>query len=290
MNRLFVNNLTVIDFSFLDPIRGIVGESWIVDVELEGELDEQGMVFDFGHVKKQLKNLIDDEVDHKLAIPAQLEGVLIERSENRIDVGYQNSTGEKWLHRSPASAVLLIEEKEITPESVSTFLIDLFDQVLPDNVDGVSITIRPEEINGAYYHYSHGLKKHLGNCQRIAHGHRSRIEIYLNQQRQKVLETEWATKLQDSYVATLEDLSGQNEQTEISLGRQTGQNITFNYVAQQGQFELTLPARQVYIIDTDSTVEWIACHIAENLQETFPNDDIQVRAYEGVGKGSIAER
>ena len=54
MAALFVDQLTVIDFAYFDPKRGIVGESWIVDIILDGDLDDQGMIFDFGDVKKQI--------------------------------------------------------------------------------------------------------------------------------------------------------------------------------------------------------------------------------------------
>ncbi len=52
---LFVEGLTVIDCSFLHPDRGLVGESWSVNVSLHGDLDEEGVVFDFSHAKRQLK-------------------------------------------------------------------------------------------------------------------------------------------------------------------------------------------------------------------------------------------
>ena len=67
--QLFVNDLTVMDFSYLCPERGMVGESWIVDVELDGDLNEESMIQDFAIVKKQLKSFIDQYVDHKLLIP-----------------------------------------------------------------------------------------------------------------------------------------------------------------------------------------------------------------------------
>ena len=69
MISLFVDNLTNLDFSFLDPQRGLVGETLIVDAELTGELDDQGMVFDFGHIKRQLRSAIEALVDHKLVVP-----------------------------------------------------------------------------------------------------------------------------------------------------------------------------------------------------------------------------
>ncbi|MCY4178076.1 MAG: 6-carboxytetrahydropterin synthase, partial [Endozoicomonadaceae bacterium] len=66
MNTLFVKKLTSVDFSFLCPERGLVGETWLVDVFLHGKLNQEGMVFDFGNVKKQMKSLIDGFADHKL--------------------------------------------------------------------------------------------------------------------------------------------------------------------------------------------------------------------------------
>ena len=103
------------------------------------------------------------------------------------------------FHRSPSDAVLLIDNEAVTPEAVSGYLVDQFEKVLPKNVDGVSVALRTEIIPSAYYHYSHGLKKHRGNCQRIAHGHRSKIEIFVNNQRDEQLEKEWATRLEDIY-------------------------------------------------------------------------------------------
>jgi adenine-specific DNA glycosylase len=44
------------------------------------------------------------------------------------------------------------------------------------------------------------------------------------------------------------------------------------------------------MLDTDTTVELIAAHIADTLKSEFPEDEIRVKAYEGVGKGAIAKR
>ncbi|MDO6806920.1 6-carboxytetrahydropterin synthase, partial [Wenyingzhuangia sp. 1_MG-2023] len=71
-----------------------------------------------------------------------------------------------------------------------------------------------ERIDSAFYHYSHGLKKHNGNCQRIAHGHRSRIEIFCNGERSDELEQQWAQRWRDIYIGTSADLVANQEEGE----------------------------------------------------------------------------
>ena len=128
------------------------------------------------------------------------------------------------------------------------------------------------------------MKKHLGNCQRIAHGHRSPIRIDRNGHRAYDLEERWAKLWQDIYVGTEEDVARR------FVGEDGIGYITFEYEANQGEFALTLPEHRVYMLETDTTVELIAAHIADKLKAEFSGEEIQVKAYEGVGKGAIAIR
>ena len=70
MATLFVEQLANLDFALLDPERGLVGETYLMDLELSGELDAQGMVLDFGRVKREVRAAAEALVDHKLLIPA----------------------------------------------------------------------------------------------------------------------------------------------------------------------------------------------------------------------------
>lgn len=283
MNHLFVDNLTVIDFAYLDASRGLVGESWIVDVVLGGELDDQGMVFDFSNVKRTIKRVIDERVDHRLVIPRAYSG--LEWNEDEPDCLVWHLTDRTHiLHRSPDEAVVWLSSERVVPSAVARLLEQELRAVLPANVTDVEITLREDVIEGAYYHYVHGLKKHLGNCQRIAHGHRSPIRIDRNGHRDRDLENRWAKLWQDIYVGSEEDV------TQRWVAENGTAYVTFEYEANQGEFALTLPESRVYMLDSDTTVELIAAHIAGQLKTEFPEDVIRVKAYEGVGKGAIASR
>ncbi|MDE1462848.1 6-pyruvoyl trahydropterin synthase family protein [Spartinivicinus poritis] len=282
MPALFVKQLTVIDFSYYCATRGLVGESWLVDVILDGQLNEEGMVFDFGQVKKTIKQTIDDFVDHKLLVPGTHPAINIAAEHGRMNVTLSTENRGKIICDAPSSAIITIDASEISPSTITPVIEQHLKQVLPDNVENITLKLYPEIINGSFYHYSHGLKKHKGCCQRIAHGHRSAINIYRNGEPDPLLEADYANQFRDIYIGTKEDITGEFIDNDMAY-------FKFAYTAQQGYFELVISQPHCYLIDSDSTVELIAQHIANTIKTAYPNDKITVNAFEGFKKGAIAE-
>ncbi|WP_425665820.1 6-pyruvoyl trahydropterin synthase family protein [Vibrio tubiashii] len=291
--NLFVRDLTVIDSSYICEQRGVVGDSWIVDVIMSGELNEMSMVLDFGRVKKQIKQLVDEFVDHRLLIPVQNAAIVYKPSKT----GYSTLDvlrGEKSIHLNcPNEAYCLIDAEAVTIESITKHVYQILRNNLPSNVTGLEITLRHENIAGAFYHYTHGLKKHDGNCQRIAHGHRSPIEIIVDGERENDKEVAFAKRWEDIYLGSKEDQVSVST-LNLSEGAKAisdESHYGFRYTAPQGEFELAIAKSETEILPTDTTVELLAGYIAGEVKPTVAEgQSLQVIAYEGVGKGAMAFR
>jgi 6-pyruvoyl-tetrahydropterin synthase len=276
MTRLFVEQLTVIDCAYLDAQRGLVGESWIVDIELDGDLDEQSMLLDFGEVKKRLKRALDGSADHTLVVPGRQPGLELERGSTRTSLRFPTPDGP-IEHHAPPQALTVLDAAQVDSASLAACLQPILAREVPPNVAEVRLSLRHERIEGPYYHYTHGLKKHAGYCQRIAHGHRSRIEVRVDGSRDGALEAAWAQRWRDIYLGTREDLASR------ANGR-----LRFAYTAAEGVFELELPEARCDLLEGDSTVERIAEHLAAQSAPQRPGRALEVRAYEGVMKGAVA--
>ncbi|MBG22040.1 MAG: hypothetical protein CMF22_01085 [Idiomarinaceae bacterium] len=290
--QLFVNDLTVIDFSYLCAERGIVGESWIVDIILDGSLNEQSMVLDFGKVKKQIKRIIDDAVDHKLAVPADHAYTRVTHTDDDSSywVDFLRPDGRSIHLFCPADAFAFIDAESVSMESVNAYLRAVIKRELPGNVAGLEVILREEAIPGAYYHYTHGLKKHDGNCQRIAHGHRSQLQVFIGSERATQVEQRWAKRWQDIYLGSQEDTCSVDDlsRSDAALAINDATHQSYRYIADQGLFELAVPHSENDLIASDSTVECIADYLAQTIarEEQAPGR-VKVMAYEGVGKGAI---
>jgi len=279
--QLFVDNLTNVDFSYLDDQRGLVGETWLASVLLDGGLDQTSMIWDFGVVKKVLRNWLDDQLDHRLLVPTKSERLTYSINNDRISLSWNFGNDNVLAMEAPLEAVALIDAEEINEQTASTWSIRQLSNYFPDNLEHIQLSFEAEEINAAYYHYSHGLKKHDGNCQRIAHGHRSRIQIWSDGARDRDLENNWADRWSDIYIGSEEDL--------VNISSDDKPSLHFAYDAPQGHFELTLPKSVCYLMPTDTTVECIAAHIAQVLHDEEPSRRITVKAFEGLNKGAIFE-
>jgi 6-pyruvoyl-tetrahydropterin synthase len=289
--QLFVNDLTVIDFSYCCQQRGIVGESWIVDVLLDGGLNEMSMVLDFAVVKKQIKAIIDDAVDHKLLLPMNNSNISVTDSAHHNDHEYVDVFSERanYFLQSPSCAFAKIMTDTISIEAVTEHLTTIILEQLPQNVQGLTLTLRPENISGDFYHYTHGLKLHDGNCQRIAHGHRSTINILQQGKRVPELEKQWCARWEDIYIASEADriVKGNIEISDFAHNNLTPDHHYFSYTAPQGRFDIAVDNKVLDVVDCDSTVELLADFIARQL--VVNNEiDVTVVAFEGVGKGAIA--
>lgn len=281
---LFVRDLTVIDFSYLSAKRGMLGESYITDVELHGELDETSMVFDFSKVKKTIKRAIDELIDHKLALPADCARLHTGFEQAQQCVRYTSERGVIQI-AAPSDAFVSVPGTVISEQTVAAFLEQQIKPLLPENVTKIVFNLRPEQATGFYYHYSHGLKKHDGNCQRIAHGHRSAIQIYTDGMLSPRLNKLWAERWQDIYLGTKEDLCTAEA---LNWLKAEESSYSFRYQSGQGNFELVIPQSHCELVDCDTTVECLAEYIATQLKSLEPAKNYKVVAYEGVGKGAIA--
>ena len=278
MPALFVRNLTVIDSARLDPETGLTGDSWIVDLRLDGQLDPGGMLVDFGELKTKLKREIDSALDHKLLVPLAAAGVAHASRGGVAEIALETTLG-RLRYRAPDEAVRTFAATDINGAALVRAIETIARAHLPARVSGVHAELRHEPAGPPLYRYTHGLKHHTGNCQRMGHGHRASVAINVDGVASPELQQTWCKHLDGCFIGT-----------RAHLVSSAGAAIyRFEYTAAQGRFELELPAARCYLIDGQSTVEHIAEHIAERVAHEHPGRHIRVTAFEGVGKGAIAE-
>lgn len=287
--ELFVNNLTVIDFSFLDVTRGLVGESLIVDVSLNGELDGQAMVMDFSKIKKVIKKFLDESVDHALVVPYAHPQVKYHLQGATAEVILRDESGDvECFVAGPSSSILPVKKMRIDKKTLEQWINKEVKKILPDNIDSVSVTLREEHIGGHFYHYAHGLKKHAGNCQRIAHGHRSAIRIFIEGERNPSWEMFWAERWRDCYLMSEGDVSDINKLSSNAQSIYNDRLIASSYTSSQGNFEILMRHGKVEILPHETTIERIAQYIKQEIHYLNPQlKDVSVYAYEGIEKGAF---
>lgn len=287
--KIFINDLTVLDFSFIDTEAGVVGNSLIVDMILEGDMNAESMVMDFSHAKKSIKNEIDKLADHVLIVPEKNNHVMVSHTGTTTEVATLDNDGKvRCFISGPQESFFLVRSDKISDRCLESSIERHLLACLPQGVKGITITLRPESIQGESYHYSHGLKKHRGNCQRIAHGHRSAIRILIDGERSHRWEQQWAKRWNNAYLLSREDIVSVSELSPRAVAYWHEGMICSSYRSFQGYFEIMLGCEAVDILPYDTTVESLALFIRQSIERQLPAAKVEVHAFEGVGKGAIA--
>jgi 6-pyruvoyl-tetrahydropterin synthase len=281
--KLFVRELTVLDYAFFDPQRGVLGGSLDVDVTFVGLLDHEGVVFDFSLAKKAVKKVIDDLCDHRLVLPNSLVRDL---GDGMIEVDTTYGRGNRLLYQCPEEGVCALDADAYSLPAMRVHLMKEVMRVMPENVDRVELDFRDEELGIApHYRYTHGLKQHYGNCQRLLHGHRNRVDVFIDGQREPSLEERVCEMWKDIHLAIPENLVG--EEHEVGRRQDHLDAVSLDYTSSQGRFSLTLPGKAVYVMPLETTVENISRHLRDLVQDWVGADrHVEVFAYEGIRKGS----
>lgn len=294
VTRLFIDRFTVLDVAVLDATHGFRGESYFVSAVLEGEVDAHGFIFDFGAAKRVLKELVDTRMDHRLLVPRGLGALRTDGA--RTQLVLRDATPLALSYDAPNEAFVALELDDGAPPKLAQELERWAAPLLPANVRRLSLVLEPDPDaqQRATFRYTHGLKHHDGNCQRLLHGHHGSVEVRRDDTAEPALEFALVDAFRDAHFASHEDVDPETLRV-LGLGRRdlhaTGAT-RLAYRSAQGDYAATLPRSRLIVLDGPPSIESIA-RLAHHLatRASPPGSDIEVRVWEGLHKGaSVATR
>ncbi|MDH4469241.1 MAG: 6-carboxytetrahydropterin synthase [Bacteriovoracaceae bacterium] len=281
---LFYENITILDYAYLDPSNGIpCGASLVVDVKIDGPIAFDGMIMDFGKVKPHLKRIIDEYCDHKLCLTTDQWKLLKDISSEQRTLAFKLIE-----YTAPSDLFYPIGQENHSLKDMEISLSELLQKYVEQKDLSFRVTLREEfsekkikEESIPFFRYTHGLKLHKGNCQRLLHGHSNTLKVWVNDE----LRNDLALKLTN-------DLFSQNIHFAFQENIVSDKNsvIEIAYESSQGKFHLKIPAKYVYVLPCESTIEKLSQHFAQVIKNEYgqKNDLVTVAAFEGIGKGAIS--
>ncbi|MCG3225511.1 MAG: 6-carboxytetrahydropterin synthase [Candidatus Heimdallarchaeota archaeon] len=127
--RISGDKLTIASAHMLvrhDKCAKIHGHNYQVEIEIEGELDENNMVIDFSLFKPDVIRMLK-QFDHKILIPSESKDLQIETKDKQVTI----NTCEGKLYRLPKEDVVFIPIESTTIELLSKHIHNLLKKQYP---------------------------------------------------------------------------------------------------------------------------------------------------------------
>jgi len=300
---MFLNNITAVDHAYIDDKGMIIGGAVNPTMFVSGEIDPvENVVVDFSTVKKDIKHIIDAKYsgfDHKLWI---IEGYsLYTKSEETNEGRNVRIETPCVIIDAPIDAYKFIKKNGPYPEDfkeqvAARMEIELVEE-LAIKYPNVNISISLDFDEGFWgnsrmdtpmmpFRYVHGLKDSTSwGCQNIAHGHLSYIAASgSNHLEAEMICQKIAAKLDKTIFIRSENI------THVDIDK-----MVLGYETARGKFEMTIlngtfEFGSVTIIDTETTIEHLVSHIAEEYRDDLKAAGVRLLfVSEGLNKGAVAE-
>ncbi|NPE07935.1 MAG: 6-carboxytetrahydropterin synthase [Asgard group archaeon] len=120
------------------------GHNYFIKVKISGDINEQHMVLDYGILKEELKKLVKP-LDHKVLIPSNADGLVIETKEDSIEI---TSCDKRYL--LPAEDVHQLPVPATTAEELAKYFHQELQKIWPK----FKIKVTIEEAPGASATYT----------------------------------------------------------------------------------------------------------------------------------------
>lgn len=312
-SSMFVNEMTIVDHAYIDDKGYVVGGSFNPSFLVSGEVDEhEQVVIDFSKVKKQLKSIVDDNVngfDHKLLIIQGWSLASIEvdwntaEQQNRVTI----RTPEAILCM-PENAVRIVETNGLpyNTENIGAALGSYVDAEMKKiHGNHISVTcvntttshyLSPFDhtVTGNYgtttFRYSHGLKYSTSwGCKNVAHGHLSFVQLFADPSL-----TEFDPEYVEFAVGDLEidiatDLDGTVFIFDENIIHDRDGFIDIEYTTERGKFYAWYSKNhKIVVLPTESTVENLVDYVEATYHERLTALGVtHLFISEGLSKGAF---
>lgn len=265
-SSIFLNDLTVIDFSIINNQGQLVGGSATLNLEVTGPVDShEGVVIDFSACKKQIKELIDGEFgfDHKCWVPTNDPNITftntVDPVTNESHVALRHGLTGLTIS-AHADAFSFINDMSGCAD-IRDFLNEHLAPYQVSNVYLNTSIIPVPHCNTAssVFRYVHGLKYSSSyGCKNIVHGHKSYISGVCDTNNYDVnvanhVISTIASSLDRVIFADAEDLKTNNAEYTVSYTTE-----------ERGLMSMTF-TQKLIVLETQTTVE----HLVEYIRAVF---------------------
>jgi 6-pyruvoyltetrahydropterin/6-carboxytetrahydropterin synthase len=142
--RIAGDKLTIASAHMLskhDKCARLHGHNYNVEIEIEGELDENNMVIDFAIFKAEVAKILK-ELDHKILVPTKNHEFKIDIEKKQVSV----LTSERRFYRFPREDVVLLPLESTTVELLSKYVHSKIESLYPQFKITVMMSETPTSI------------------------------------------------------------------------------------------------------------------------------------------------